>query len=290
MSVRTAVIPAAGHGSRLYPVTQAVPKELFPILDTPALQLIVEEAIDSGIERIIIVINERKRLIQQYFELKPLPDAAGHLRTEQSASFLSTLNQRAELIFVHQPEQLGLGHAVCMAEPLISDPWFAVMLGDNITRGQKPVLGQLVRAHLRFGSAVIGVQSVAPERVPHYGIVETASKTENHYKLSGVVEKPALGTTQSRLAIAGRYVLPRTILDHLKQADGSQGEIQLTDGIQALIQTSAAYGCEYEGIRLDIGSGIDFIRANVLAALERPELNQQCVEMIENLQALIKPQ
>lgn len=283
MSLTKAIIPAAGLGKRLLPATQAVAKELFPVLNKPLIQLVVEEAADSGIEQVIIVVSEEKQAIRDYFKLDSLN--RGPRAGETALNELRSLINRVDIRFVQQDHQLGLGHALLMAREMIDDEFFAVLLGDNLTRAATPVTRQLLDAHRRGGTTVIGAQSVAAELVNRYGIMETVISGHRLQPVKSLVEKPAVGSTSSCLAIAGRYILPAAVFRILEQQPASRGgEIQLTDALQQLVaegEPVCAY--EYDGERLDLGCGPDFIRANILAALDRPDIRQATLDMLEQL-------
>lgn len=281
MSITKAVIPAAGLGTRLRPVTHVVAKELFPVLDKPLIQLVVEEAVAAGIEEIVIVINEQKKAIQTYFETGYSKQNSDN----QSLDILSAIVQNTDIRFVEQPQPLGLGHAVLMAEELIGDSPFAVLLGDNLTQAPKPVLRQLIDVHQSHQGAVIGVEQVSVHQISQYGIVEPEWQKENVYKIKQLFEKPAEGTTDSNLAIVGRYVLPREIFDCLRHSEnGKNRELQLTDAIAKLLDTQSVFACQFKGQRLDLGSSADFIHANILAALERPDLRADITRLLSEIQ------
>src|SRR6186997_1619252 len=279
MRVRKAVFPAAGWGTRFLPATKAQPKEMLPLVDKPIIQYAVEEAVAAGIEQIIIVTSTHKGAIEDHFdlnyELEHLLEEKGEIEKLRQVRAITNL---AQLAYVRQKEQLGLGHAVLMAKDLIGHEPFAVILPDDVCVGERPVIGQLIHAYQRTHGSVVAVMEVPPEDTSRYGIISSKPSDDplDHGRLhsvSALVEKPATEDAPSNLAIIGRYVLTPKIFDKLEQTQrGSGGEIQLTDAIAALMEEQAVYAYEFEGTRYDAGTTIGWLQASVELALLRPDL------------------
>ena len=279
MRVRKAVFPAAGWGTRFLPATKAQPKEMLPLVDKPVIQYAVEEAVASGIEQVIIVTSSQKRAIEDHFdhsyELEHLLEEKGDIEMLRVVRAISDL---AQVAYVRQKEQLGLGHAVLMAKDLIGHEPFAVILPDDVVVAERPCIGQLIHAYHQTHSSVVAVMEVAPEDTRRYGIIasEPSADPLDHgrlHRVTALVEKPAEGEAPSNLAVIGRYVLTPKIFDKLEQTPrGSGGEIQLTDAIAALMEEQAVYAYEFEGTRYDAGTTMGWLKASVELALQRPEL------------------
>ncbi len=278
MRVRKAVFPAAGWGTRFLPATKAQPKEMLPLVDKPIIQYAVEEAVAAGIEQVIIVTSSQKRAIEDHFdlsyELEHLLEEKGEIEKLRQVRHISDL---AQIAYVRQKEQLGLGHAVLMAKDLIGHEPFAVLLPDDVVVGERPAIGQLIHAYQQTHSSVLAVAEVPPEDTYRYGIVGTIPGPDEHdprlRQVTSVVEKPEPGTAPSNYAIIGRYVLTPKIFDKLEQTQrGSGGEIQLTDAIEALMAEQSVYAYEFEGARYDAGTTMGWLKATVDLALERPDL------------------
>ena len=277
MNIRTAVFPVAGWGTRFLPATKAVPKELLPIIDRPAIQYAVEEAIAAGIERVILVTSEHKRSIEDHFDiaadLEAVLEARGdieHLRTVRAVADM------VHLVTVRQKEQLGLGHAVLMARDAVGHEPFAVVLPDDLIIGKSPALGELIAAYKATSASVVAVMEVPKDQTRRYGIVDIDTSLPSPdggrtIPLRGLVEKPAPADAPSNLAIVGRYVLSPKIFDKLEQTPhGAGGEIQLTDAIQALASEQPIVGFKFSGTRYDVGAPEGWLKANLDLALEHP--------------------
>jgi len=282
--VRKAIIPAAGLGTRFLPATKAMPKEMLPIVDKPTIQYIIEEAIESGIEDIIIVTGKGKRAIEDHFdhnfELEQNLVEKGKFELLEKVQHSSEIN----LHYIRQKEPKGLGHAVWCARKFIGDEPFAVLLGDDIVEGETPCLKQLINEYEKTGSSVIGVQTVANDQTHRYGIIDPLDKDENLYKVNRFVEKPEMGTAPSNLAIMGRYILTPEIFDLLEnQETGTGGEIQLTDAIQKLNEEQAVYAYDFEGTRFDVGEKFGFIQTTIEFALKHEDLKEQLLELMKKL-------
>ena len=286
MKIRKAVIPAAGYGTRFLPVTKALAKEMLPIVDTPAIQYIVEEALQSGIEEFIIIISSNKNSIMDYFDRNL--ELEGFLKEKGKESDLKLVRDipsKVNIHFIRQKEQLGLGHAVLCAKTFVGNEPFAVLLGDDVYVGKdEPTLRQMINAYEQVGGSIVGTIEVPLEDTKKYGIcdLEVGEENKRVQKLKGVVEKP-YDNPPSRLAIGGRYILSPRIFELLEtQERGVGNEIQLTDSIKRLMESEEVYSCKLEGKRYDIGSKIGFIEATIDFALERPSLRKQVIELLKN--------
>ncbi len=270
--IKKAIIPAAGMGTRFLPATKAMPKEMLPIVDKPTIQYIVEEAIESGIEDIIIVTGKTKRAIEDHFDSNF--ELEESLRKNGKLDLLEKVKQaEIEIHYIRQHDPKGLGHAVWCARKFIGDEPFAVLLGDDIVRAETPGLKQLINQYDETGCSVVGVQTVADNETDRYGIVDPCEKVDRRYKVKEFVEKPKLGTAPSNLAIMGRYVLTPEIFDFLGEHEiGAGGEIQLTDAIQKLNEEQSVYAYDFDGKRYDVGEKLGFVTTTVDLALENEEI------------------
>lgn len=286
--VRKAVIPAAGLGTRFLPATKALPKEMLPIVDTPTVQYIIEEAVASGIEEILIITNSNKHAMENHFdkdyELEARLTESG--KTEQ-VNMINDIANMANIYYVRQKEPKGLGHAVLCAKSFIGDEPFAVLLGDDVVVNKKgkPALKQLIDTYEKHHASVVGVQTVPEDQVSKYGIVAPNKNTPadgRAAKLDNMVEKPSQKDAPSQMAVLGRYVLTPEIFELLEtQGKGAGGEIQLTDAICRLIDTQAVYAYDFEGTRYDVGDKFGFIKATIDFALDRKELKNQVEDYIK---------
>lgn len=287
MKVRKAVIPAAGYGTRFLPATKSQPKEMLPIIDKPTIQWIVEEAIASGIEEILIITNHQKSSIENHFdrslELEHFLESKNKLEELQLVRNISNL---ANIYSVRQKEQKGLGHAILCAKTFIGNEPFAILLGDDIVvNHQEPAIKQLCDLFMEVKSSVVGVQEVPKSDVSKYGIVKPINNINNknrYSEISDMVEKPSLLEAPSQLAVLGRYVLTPEIFPLLEtQAPGSGGEIQLTDAIKRLIATQKVYAFNFDGRRYDVGNKLGYLEATIDFALEREDLRDEFLEMLK---------
>ena len=286
MRVRKAVFPAAGWGTRFLPATKAQPKEMLPLVDKPVIQYAVEEAVAAGIEQVIIVTSSQKRAIEDHFdtnyELEHLLEERGEIELLRQMRHISDL---AQIAYVRQKEQLGLGHAVLMAKELVGHEPFAVILSDDVVIGERPCIGQLIHAYGQTHASVVAVMEVPNEETSRYGVIggqrvdgdDGDDRDDGRlWKVDQLVEKPAPGYSPSNLAIIGRYVLTPKIFDKLERTThGAGGEIQLTDAIQALMEEQAVYGYEFDGTRYDAGTTMGWLKASVELALARPDLGEE---------------
>ncbi|WP_026584706.1 UTP--glucose-1-phosphate uridylyltransferase GalU [Bacillus sp. J33] len=282
MKVKKAIIPAAGLGTRFLPATKAMPKEMLPIVDKPAIQYIVEEAVESGIEDIIIVTGKGKRAIEDHFDHSF--ELEQNLLNKGKAGLLSKVEKPsnlADLHYIRQKEPRGLGHAVWCARKFIGNEPFAVLLGDDIVNAEKPCLKQLIEQYERHHASIIGVQKVHAHKVSSYGIIDPEMISEGLYNVRGLVEKPKREEAPSSLAVMGRYILNPDIFDILGNLEpGTGGEIQLTDAIDRLNQKEKVYACEFNGIRHDVGEKMGFIQTNIEFALQREELRDSLLDYL----------
>lgn len=289
--VKKAVIPAAGLGTRFLPATKAQPKEMLPIVDKPTIQFIIEEAVASGIEEILIITSSNKRSIEDHFDKSyELEDT---LRKKGNTELLKMVqditNLTNSLHYIRQKEARGLGHAILCAKAFIKDEPFAVLLGDDIVHNVncEPALKQLINQYEKVGASIVGVQEVPKEDVSKYGIVEPSVQHPAQgrlHRLAGMVEKPKVEDAPSNMAVLGRYVLTPEIFELLEtQEPGSGNEIQLTDAIRRLMDKQAVYAYDFEGIRYDVGDKFGFIKATIDFALERDELKDQVAQYIKEL-------
>ncbi len=285
--IKKAIIPAAGMGTRFLPATKAMPKEMLPIVDKPTIQYIVEEAIESGIEDIIIVTGKTKRSIEDHFDSNF--ELEETLRKSGKMDLLEkVLEAEVDIHYIRQHEPKGLGHAVWSARKFIGDEPFAVLLGDDIVRAEPPGLKQLINQYDETGSSIVGVQKVPDDETDRYGIIDPCEKDGRRYQVKNFVEKPKLGTAPSNLAIMGRYILTPGIFDHLEKHEvGAGGEIQLTDAIQALNETEKVYAYDFDGKRYDVGEKLGFVTTTIELALENDEIKEDLkaylLEITKNL-------
>lgn len=271
--VKKVIIPAAGLGTRFLPATKAMPKEMLPIINKPTIQYIVEEAINSGIEDIIIVTGKGKRAIEDHFdnsyELEERLYESGKLQLLEEVQRSS----KVEIHYIRQKEPKGLGHAVWCARRFIGDEPFGVLLGDDIVSGESPCLRQLINEYEKTGQSVIGVQEVPYDQTHRYGIIDPLMQDGRSYQVKRFIEKPKLGTAPSNLAIMGRYVFTPKIFDFLdRQEIGAGGEIQLTDAVQKLNEFESVLAYNFEGTRHDVGEQLGFILTTLDFAMKSTEL------------------
>ncbi len=285
--VRKAVIPAAGLGTRFLPVTKATPKEMLPIVDKPTIQYIVEEALASGIEEILIITGRSKRAIEDHFdrsiELELNLEASGKTAELEMVKEISSIR----IHYTRQKEPRGLGHAILCAKQFVGNEPFAVLLGDDVVDAQVPALKQLINVYDKTGVSVLGVQEVPLEKVSSYGIVTSQPTDElRTFTVSDMVEKPAVEDAPSRLAVLGRYVITPEVFDILEQTSPGRGnEIQLTDALKVLAKEQAMYAYNFEGRRYDVGDKQGFLEATVEMALKRPELRDKFLAYLKDIVA-----
>jgi UTP--glucose-1-phosphate uridylyltransferase len=282
--VKKAIIPAAGLGTRFLPATKAMPKEMLPIVDKPTIQYIVEEAIESGIEDIIIVTGKGKRAIEDHFD--SAFELEENLAKKEKFELLEEVRKpgNVDIHYIRQKEPRGLGHAIWCARKFIGNEPFAVLLGDDIVQAKVPSLKQLMNMYDKVGSSVIGVQPVPMEETNRYGIIDPSRQDGRMYEVRNFVEKPPIELAPSNLAILGRYILTPEIFELLEnQETGSGGEIQLTDAIQRLNSFQNVFAYDFEGIRYDVGEKFGFIKTTIEMALNREELRDDLLEYLVKL-------
>lgn len=289
-NIHKAVIPAAGLGTRFLPATKAQPKEMLPIVDKPAIQFIIEEALKSGIDEILVITGRNKRPIEDHFDR----NIELELQLEGNGNYdmLETVREIGDIPvhFIRQKETKGLGHAVLCARQFIGNEPFAVLLGDDLVDSEVPCLKQLISAWRDVGGTILGCQEVPKDKVSAYGIVDGVKKKENLWQAKDMIEKPAIEEAPSQLAVLGRYILAPEIFDILEKTEpGVGGEIQLTDALKVLASRDNVYAYRFSGRRYDIGDKEGFLEATVEQALKRPELRERFMEYLSRtLPALVK--
>lgn len=282
MKVRKAIIPAAGLGTRFLPATKAMPKEMLPIVDKPTIQYIVEEAIESGIEDIIIVTGKGKRAIEDHFDNSF--ELEQNLLEKRKFDLLNEVQKSSNMVDIHyirQKEPKGLGHAIWCARKFIGNEPFAVLLGDDIVRADKPCLQQMMEQYEYHNASIIGVKHVTDDEVSRYGIVDGFEIKERLHSINTLVEKPQKEEAPSNLAIMGRYILTPRIFEILNnQGPGAGGEIQLTDAIALLNRYESVYAYEFNGTRFDVGEKLGFIQTTIDYALQREDLRYELLKYL----------
>ena len=289
MNVRKAVILAAGYGTRFLPATKAIPKEMLPLVDRPAIQYVVEEAVRAGLQQIILVTAAAKRAVEDHFdrefELERWLEQKG---SGQQAEEIRRLAEMVEIVCVRQKERLGIGHAVLMARSLVGDEPFALFFPDDIIESEVPAIKQLMDVFYRHGGSVLAVQRLPREELSHYGIIEPKPLEERVYQVLRIVEKPTASEAPSDLTVVGRYVLTPAIFPALERTQpdpDAGGEIQLTDGISLLIGEEPVFACRYEGERFDVGRPLGLLKASLSMALRRPDLGPELRSYLRELLA-----
>jgi len=274
MKVRKAIIPAAGLGVRFLPATKAQPKEMLPIVDKPTIQYIVEEAVASGIEDILIITGRNKRAIEDHFDKSV--ELELQLKRKNKSGLLELVKDISEMVDIHyirQKEPLGLGHAVYCARKFIGNEPFAVLLGDDVVYGEQPCLQQMLEIFAEVGGSVVAVKEVPEDDVSKYGILDATMIKPDVYRVMDLVEKPAPEAAPSRLAIMGRYIITPRIFSILAETrPGAGGEIQLTDGLRMLAREEPIYGYTFKGRRYDVGDKLGYLEATVEFALRREDI------------------
>lgn len=277
MTVRKAVILAAGYGTRLLPATKAQPKEALPLVDKPIIQYTVEEAVDSGLDQVVIVTSSWKRAVEDHFdrsaELEQMLEAKGDLERLEEIRRISSL---ADIVYVRQKEQLGIGDAVLTVRKVVGNEPFVLMFPDDVIISDVPAAKQAIAVHERHGGAVVTVEEVPPEDVESYGIVDGEAVAEGVYRVHALVEKPKPEEAPSNLAIVGRYVLTPEIFEVLDRTPpGKNGEIQITDGLSLLLAQHPMFACRFQGRRYDTGRPLGLLKASVDIALLRPDIGPE---------------
>ncbi|MFA5340662.1 MAG: UTP--glucose-1-phosphate uridylyltransferase GalU [Clostridia bacterium] len=283
--IRKAIIPAAGLGTRFLPATKATPKEMLPIVDTPAIQYIVEEAARSGIEDIVIISGRGKRAIEDHFDKSyELEDVLLKHNKLDELEEIRSISHMANIYYVRQKEARGLGHAIHCAKTFIGNEPFAVLLGDDLVYSEKPCLSQLIEAYEKYQSSIVGVQKVDMDKVSLYGIIDGDEIAPKVMKVKDLIEKPDKSSAPSNVAILGRYILEPQIFDILEnQKPGKNGEIQLTDALKTLLGMQDIYSFEFEGKRYDLGDKLGFVEATIEYALRREDLKQELKTYLKDI-------
>ena len=284
--IRKAIIPAAGLGTRFLPATKAQPKEMLPIVDKPTIQYIVEEAIASGIEEILIITGRNKKSIEDHFDKSV--ELEMELEKHNKNELLELVQDISEMVDIHyirQKEPKGLGHAIRCAKTFVGDEPFAILLGDDIVYNpEKPCLKQLMDCYNEYKTSILGVQTVPDEDVNKYGIVDGIQIEDRVSKVKGLIEKPSIEEAPSNIAILGRYIVTPRIFDILDNTNPGKGnEIQLTDALLQLVKEEAMYAYNFEGRRYDVGDKLGYLQATVEYALRKPELREGFIEYLENI-------
>ena len=281
--IRKAVIPAAGLGTRFLPVTKAVPKEMIPIIDKPMIQYIVEEAVQSGIEDIVLITARHKEDIERYFDYNyELEDRLMKAGKTELAHSLKKIAESCNIICVYQKEPAGLGHAVGCARAVVGKETFAVLLGDDLIDAKTPCTKQLMDIYDSEGLSVVGVMEVKAEEASKYGIVSGDPVREKLIRVKTMIEKPSVEQTSSRLAIPGRYIVDPAIFDFIvKTNPGRGGEIQFTDALMSLAQTKGLLAYQFEGDRYDTGDRLGYLDATLTFGLKRPELRDGLIQLMQ---------
>jgi UTP--glucose-1-phosphate uridylyltransferase len=290
MSVTKAVIPAAGLGTRFLPATKAVPKEMLPLVDRPMLHYVVEEAVKSGIDHIIIVTSRDKHSIEDYFdtssELKRILERKGDYKSLEE---LNAIESMADITYIRQKDQLGLGHAVLSTMKVVGQEPFCVLLPDDIIQSPKPVLREMIKVYERYDASVVAVETVPNHDVNNYGIILPLEMEERVYLVQDLVEKPSPEQAPSNMAIVGRYILdPEIFLALSNTAPGISNEIQLTDGMATLMKNAPIYAYSFDGTRYDVGNPEGMLKASLEIALARPDMGSAISAYIKDLARRIK--
>ena len=275
--IRKAVVPAAGLGTRVLPATKAMPKEMLPIVDKPAIQYIVEEAVAAGIEEILIITGRGKGIMEDHFDRAPELERrlAGDPAKEAILNQVVGISKLANIFYVRQKETKGLGHAIGCAREFVGDEPFAVLYGDDVILGEDPACGQLMRAYEQFGSGVVGVKEVSREAIRKYSSLKVEHIQDNYFRCTDMVEKPQPGQEFSLYSILGRCVLPPEIFDILDNTPpGAGGEIQLTDAMATLARRDGMTAVDFTGTRYDMGNKLGIMQASVEVALRHPEIGE----------------
>jgi UTP--glucose-1-phosphate uridylyltransferase len=283
--IRKAVFPAAGLGTRFLPATKASPKEMLPLVDKPLIQYVVEEAVASGIESIIIVTGRGKSAIEDHFDISfELEQLLRERGKEEELKQTRAISEMARISYVRQREALGLGHAIYQARDLVGDEPFAVMLSDDIVDAETPALRQMMDVYEKYDAPVIGTMQVEGEAISRFGVIDAEEVSEGVYQIKDMVEKPPFKEAPSDLAIIGRYILTPDIFEELERTSpGAGGEIQITDAMRAMLKKRPSYAVRFKGVRHDAGDKLGFLIATVEFALKRPDLAPDFVKYLRSL-------
>lgn len=285
MSVKKAVLPVAGFGTRFLPATKAIPKEMLPIIDKPLIEYAVEEAVDAGIEEIIFVTSHTKIAIENHFDSNF--ELEEKLSNSGKKNFIPLINpekfKNIRFTYVRQKSQRGLGDAIAQASHLINDNSFAVLLADDLIFSETSCLQQLIDIHKKTNSSVIGINEVPKADVSKYGVIKPFNEDNHNIKIKDIIEKPDISKAPSNLAVVGRYILDSEIFEYLKRVEeDTSSEIQLTDAIKLMLQDKDVLGCKYEGIKFDCGSKKGFVAATLYKGLKDETIKQEIKNIIGN--------
>lgn len=287
MKVTKAVIPAAGLGTRVLPASKAIPKEMLPIVDKPAIQYIVEEAVKSGITDILIITNRNKGAIEDHFDYSPELEERLEAGGESKKDILDSVRacaRLANITFIRQKETKGLGHAVLQAKSFAAGEPVAILYGDDVIIGEDPAIGQLCRAYEEHGKGVVGIKSVTPEAITKYCSLKVDEISDRTFSVTDMIEKPSPDKIMSLYSILGRCVLPPEIFDILEHtAPGAGNEIQLTDAMRELAVRDGMIGVDYTGVRYDMGNKLGILQATCEVALQHPEVKDGFKEYLKEL-------
>lgn len=285
MKIRKAIITAAGWGTRFLPITKAQPKEMLPLINKPLIQYSVEEALDSGIEQIILITALGKRAIEDYFDRSfELEYILEQKKETELLKEIKELSGLVNICYIRQKEQLGLGHAILVAKDIIGDEPFAVLLPDDIIESKVPVLKQMIDVYEQYKTSVVAVERINREDTVKYGIIEPGRVSDRVYQVLGLVEKPEPDKAPSDLGVVGRYILTPQIFDALEVTPpGKNREIQVTDALQLLLKQQKIYACEFQGVRYDTGTPLTWLKATIAFALKRPDFGQELREYLRQL-------
>jgi len=285
MKIKKAIIPAAGLGTRFLPATKAQPKEMLPIVDKPTIQFIVEEAVQSGIEEILIITGRNKRAIEDHFDKSvELELVLKNKGQENLLHLIEDISNMVDIHYIRQKEPKGLGHAIYCAKAFVGNEPFAVMLGDDVIDAGKPALKQMIDVYDKYNCSIIGVQEVPEDDVSKYGIIDSSFIEDRIFKINDLVEKPKKKDAPSRMAILGRYIITPAIFDILKHTKpGAGGEIQLTDALKELLRQEVIYAYNFEGKRYDVGDKLGYLMATVEYALKRDDLKEDFAKYLMDL-------
>lgn len=285
MSIKKAIIPAAGLGTRFLPATKAQPKEMLPIVDKPTIQYIVEEAVASGIEEILIITGRNKRAIEDHFDKSvELENELKNKGKNDLLKIVKDISNMADIYYIRQKEPKGLGHAIGLAKSFIDNSPFAVMLGDDIVDSRIPCLKQLMNCYDKYNSSILGVQPVEKDVVSKYGIISGSKIEDSIYKIDDLIEKPSIEKAPSNIAILGRYIITPKIFNIIENTKPDKsGEIQLTDALRELLKFQEIHAYAFEGQRFDAGDKFGFLQANIHYALKKDNLRKKLIKYMENI-------
>ncbi|MGH9867788.1 MAG: UTP--glucose-1-phosphate uridylyltransferase GalU [Candidatus Polarisedimenticolia bacterium] len=284
-TIRKAVFPAAGLGTRFLPATKAQPKEMLPLVDKPVIQYVIEEAVASGIEDIIIVTGRGKNAIEDHFDVSFELEKVLEMRGErEKLAVVRDISDMIRLSYVRQKEALGLGHAILVARELVGNEPFAVFLGDDVIDAKVPAMRQMMKVFEKVGASVVALEEVDRARTKDYGVIAGRVQEDRIWQVKSLVEKPEPAKAPSNMAIIGRYILTPEIFKHLERTRADRrGEIQLTNGLRSLLKEQPIFGYQFQGKRYDTGHKLGFLKATVEFALKRPDLGEEFREYLRSL-------